>query len=433
MDNIGTKAKNLFLMKTAVLVLCIWLNPHSKLMGCPLITCPNQPIAREITNLSCRATEQRNYCDEAACTAFAMTTSDRGPILGDTLDRGNPARSFACMERLEYEGSFKLIHCGGVGINEMGLAIGTANTHYLGKTGEGDGQSRDVSILVLRYCSNVQEAVDFIKDYEIVDDGRHFVVADIHGKAAAIEKGPQQLFNVRWTDAHGGARAVWVANTSPDPEMRRNLNGRTMRYPENSDNRYAYLKKAFARADFEYTFESAENLLFAHDPCGPICQHGESIPQLYTTKTRLLLPAEGRLLLAARINPGDSEWRTCKLGWVAEEVIELKVPSGQQEKKEIVTVPELKGFTLRPNKPNPFNGSTTICYGLAEASDVELSIFIYKTNKLITLKKEFQSAGAHCVVWDGTDESGQRLSPGRYYYQLKVGGQAYTRGMTLLE
>ncbi len=85
--------------------------------------------------------------------------------------------------------------------------------------------------------------------------------------------------------------------------------------------------------------------------------------------------------------------------------------------------------TLHQNYPNPFNPSTLISYDLAEASLVSLDVYsLTGTRVLSVIDNSYQSAGSHTVT---VDASG--LSSGVYIYQLRAGGQVFTRRMTLVK
>jgi hypothetical protein len=398
-----------------------------------------EEVIWETAGLTATKTCAPKFFTEPACTVFAMTFSDRGPILGNTGDDGpakdssNP-RGFFCIEKLEYEDSFRLIRCKGAGLNEAGLAIGTANAHYSDKTRVGDGESGDLSLLALRYCSSTLEAVEFIRDYEIVDDGVHLAMVDIHGDAAAIEKGPRTLFNIRWAKSSGNFdRVAWVTNTPPDPEMKKHWWRNIINYTNNSEQRYANLKRIFEDPNFVYTFDSAEKVIFNHSPVGAICQHGETDPPRYTKRTRMMLPAEGRLLLAARTHHGPKEWRPCVLGWVVEETIEVKGGKSENEIAEKKVVRHSRNVVLSQNKPNPFSNQTTISYILKEDSHVELKIIKSSGQEIVTLVNEHQQKGNHSVKWDGKDKHGDDVNGKKYYYWLKAGNNIYTKRMTLLK
>lgn len=90
-------------------------------------------------------------------------------------------------------------------------------------------------------------------------------------------------------------------------------------------------------------------------------------------------------------------------------------------------------FRLLPNYPNPFNPVTTIRYQLARPSQVELSIFNSKGQKVQSLANGMQSPGIHSVEWNGRDETGTVLNSGLYICLLKVEGRIQSRKMLLLK
>ena len=85
--------------------------------------------------------------------------------------------------------------------------------------------------------------------------------------------------------------------------------------------------------------------------------------------------------------------------------------------------------TLHQNYPNPFNPSTLISYDLAEASLVSLDVYSLTGARVLSvIDNSYQSAGSHTVT---VDASG--LSSSVYIYQLRAGGQVFTRRMTLVK
>ena len=76
---------------------------------------------------------------------------------------------------------------------------------------------------------------------------------------------------------------------------------------------------------------------------------------------------------------------------------------------------------LSQNYPNPFNPETTIEFGLPEAGFVEISIFDINGKLVRKLVSEEKHAGNHWIKWDARDESGNQVSSGVYFYQVKVG------------
>lgn len=93
----------------------------------------------------------------------------------------------------------------------------------------------------------------------------------------------------------------------------------------------------------------------------------------------------------------------------------------------------IKEINLFQNYPNPANPSTTISFSLPEDSNIELSIFNVKGQKVKTLKKEYLSKGTHNIIWEGNDSNNNKVASGIYFYKLITKGQTYTKKMILMK
>ena len=84
--------------------------------------------------------------------------------------------------------------------------------------------------------------------------------------------------------------------------------------------------------------------------------------------------------------------------------------------------------------PNPFIQSTTISFTLPdETENTQILIFNIKGQIIKTLVDKKLNAGTYQAVWDGKDNSGNQLSSGIYFYQLKAGNKfSETKRMLLL-
>ena len=93
---------------------------------------------------------------------------------------------------------------------------------------------------------------------------------------------------------------------------------------------------------------------------------------------------------------------------------------------------------LLANYPNPFNPETWLPYELAVDSTVE--IFIYDARGVLVRHLELghQPAGyyiakSRAVYWDGRNSTGERVSSGIYFYQLRAGSISQLRKMVILK
>jgi uncharacterized RmlC-like cupin family protein len=93
-------------------------------------------------------------------------------------------------------------------------------------------------------------------------------------------------------------------------------------------------------------------------------------------------------------------------------------------------------FILFQNYPNPFNERTKIDYEIADAtSQVNVIVQVFNTlgQKVKTLASGRHAGGRFTVVWDGTDDSGNKLSSGSYYYRLISGSFISSKKMIMLK
>jgi len=118
-----------------------------------------------------------------------------------------------------------------------------------------------------------------------------------------------------------------------------------------------------------------------------------------------------------------------------------------------------KEFSLLQNYPNPFsagggsafggNPYTAIRYhltipnasvprealakaGISAVNWIDLRVFDVLGRHVTTLVSRLRSAGVHEVQWDGTNERGERMPSGIYFYRLSVGSSQITRKMILM-
>ncbi len=93
---------------------------------------------------------------------------------------------------------------------------------------------------------------------------------------------------------------------------------------------------------------------------------------------------------------------------------------------------------LLANYPNPFNPETWIPYHLANPSNVRISIYNMQGVVVRRLELGHQPAGyytnrSRAAYWDGTNEIGERVSSGVYFYQLQADNVSLLRKMLILK
>jgi hypothetical protein len=88
---------------------------------------------------------------------------------------------------------------------------------------------------------------------------------------------------------------------------------------------------------------------------------------------------------------------------------------------------------LSQNHPNPFNPVTSIRYVVPDASHVTLRVYSLSGLLVRTLVDRALPAGTREVTWNGTDNAGNSVVSGVYFYQLRAGTFTESRKMVLLK
>ena len=90
------------------------------------------------------------------------------------------------------------------------------------------------------------------------------------------------------------------------------------------------------------------------------------------------------------------------------------------------------GYTLQPNYPNPFNGTTWIGFNLSNPSGIKLMIFDTRGSRVAVLFQGILSAGHHSLSWN----TGPGIASGIYYCHLQITAPValvFTRKMLLIQ
>jgi alkaline phosphatase len=88
---------------------------------------------------------------------------------------------------------------------------------------------------------------------------------------------------------------------------------------------------------------------------------------------------------------------------------------------------------LEQNYPNPFNPQTTISFDLPRTEQVRLEIVDLQGRHVRTLVDGARGQGNHTVIWNGTDDAGQRVASGTYVYRLITDSLVQSKTMVLVK
>ncbi|MBM3239149.1 T9SS type A sorting domain-containing protein [Candidatus Poribacteria bacterium] len=93
---------------------------------------------------------------------------------------------------------------------------------------------------------------------------------------------------------------------------------------------------------------------------------------------------------------------------------------------------------LLQNWPNPFNPETWIPFQLSKDADVTLTIYDIQGRLVRRLDVGYIPAGIYstkhnAIYWNGTNDSGERVSSGIYFYHIQAGKFSASRKMVILK
>ncbi|MFN8587166.1 MAG: FlgD immunoglobulin-like domain containing protein [Candidatus Eisenbacteria bacterium] len=148
------------------------------------------------------------------------------------------------------------------------------------------------------------------------------------------------------------------------------------------------------------------------------------------------LNASGTFQLPANCLPASTTVRF--LSWN----LDLWAAPAQPEGRDTCTVTLQCGSLSVPDgglplelaapRPNPVAGRTQLQFTLPSPARVRLAIYAADGRRVRALHEGEAAAGLHLVLWDGRDDRGHSLAPGRYWVKLEAGGESRSRALTLL-
>jgi hypothetical protein len=113
----------------------------------------------------------------------------------------------------------------------------------------------------------------------------------------------------------------------------------------------------------------------------------------------------------------------------------LQQVSGSGENREFgpYKVVFRASFNLEQNFPNPFNPNTTIRFTIPKDGHVDLTIYDVAGRRVRNLVNAKKRANFYKIEWDGTNNTGDRVASGVYFYRLVAGKFSQTKKMIMLK
>lgn len=83
--------------------------------------------------------------------------------------------------------------------------------------------------------------------------------------------------------------------------------------------------------------------------------------------------------------------------------------------------------------PNPFNNAVSINLNLGEAGVPEISIYDINGTLVKNFTTEYRQASEFSLIWDGTDNSGNKVNSGKYIISMKLGDRIVSKSLELVK
>jgi hypothetical protein len=142
-------------------------------------------------------------------------------------------------------------------------------------------------------------------------------------------------------------------------------------------------------------------------------------------EVELLVEITDRVANVTAPNPGWNGLETiwfvaCDPGGLCDsnEAVFLVLVSGIEDEDSLLSGGS--GFLLNQNHPNPFNLKTSIGCSLPAACKIRLTIYDLSGRRVRTLADESRASGYRSFEWDGTNDKGESVASGIYFYRMEA-------------
>lgn len=96
------------------------------------------------------------------------------------------------------------------------------------------------------------------------------------------------------------------------------------------------------------------------------------------------------------------------------------------------SAPPAPPVELEPNRPNPFNPTTTVLFRLAEKGRARVAVYDLGGRLVRELADRVFPAGPSALVWDGANGNGRDAASGVYFIRLEAADRTLSKKMLLL-
>ena len=92
-----------------------------------------------------------------------------------------------------------------------------------------------------------------------------------------------------------------------------------------------------------------------------------------------------------------------------------------------------KSLSVKGNYPNPFNQLTRIEFGLIEGGLVDIVVYNNLGHSVSRMENQQCVAGINAIIWNGSNNAGEKLQNGVYYYEIRYKNLIQTQKMLIVK
>ena len=193
---------------------------------------------------------------------------------------------------------------------------------------------------------------------------------------------------------------------------------------------------ALMKVNPDWTVANGDTLMLTVDVGLEGLEVTADISELDTTQSLISLTPDRNGVYTARISISEDN---TALNGVKHILVTAQDEAGNLTQLIVTSTLNNRYVTeLLPNYPNPFNPETWIPYRLGKDAKVVLTIYDARGDVVRQFDLGFQPAGVYetrsrAVYWDGTNDFGETVANGVYFYSLSTSDYSRTRKATILK
>lgn len=252
--------------------------------------------------------------------------------------------------------------------------------------------------------------------------------ASIIGKIVLVDRGLCPFTQKAGHADEFGAKAVIVVNNVASPLVQGMAGTDPITIPSVmiSQADGAVIKNALLSGPVTAELGTRPPLLQGASDSGSPLMYAPATLQPGSSVSHFDISASPDLLMEPAINPSLTSsvdltrYAMEDIGWFPR-LLGVVAPSGQ-------------ALRLESGAPNPFRVRTSIRYSLSKGGLTEMGIYDVSGRMVKrVMNKSWLPAGVGAIVWDATNENGERVAPGVYMYRLNSNGESRTQRIVVAD